>query len=603
MVPMLGGRFQLTDLLASGDLGMVWQALDQGTGRTVAVKVVHPHLAADPRLADRFLRARRELTALWHPGIARLLEVVVDADALALVSDLVPGTDLGRWPARYGPISAGMAREMAESIADALAAAHRAGMVHGDIKPSNVVAPPPGEESARLTDFSIAVLVRAGRRTPVSNTAHWYRAPEVTDGVVPAPASDVYAFGAVLAEILTGGPWLEERDSGLLHRLRDLGLACMRPEPNLRPTAVQAYQALREMASASAGTSSSARTPELAPSAESAGTTDPPTTWPPTTWPATPVRVESGYNGHPIPNWATFDNSDGAHAAPSSSGPNGNGHAANGGGHAGNGGGHAGNGGGPNGGDQRALDGSSAIATGADPHEPVVRHAISAGDVGDPLRPPAERTGRRPFVRRPAGMVTVAAGVLALIAMFPIVQAIRHSTGASSTAPSAGGPADRVSSAPARRAPSSAGAAAAPRLPSSATERSLQGGAEFVRYWYSVFTSAEATGDVTELARVTSADCVSCNEAVAAIRSGYADGGSMRGGAYLVRKVTNNSLWTLDRPVFDATVDRSPRAIVDRGGAVRDRLEPLTFTNCVAVLEWSNDRWRMLDVPTTGCLT
>jgi hypothetical protein len=212
-----------------------------------------------------------------------------------------------------------------------------------------------------------------------------------------------------------------------------------------------------------------------------------------------------------------------------------------------------------------------------------------------------EQVRRRPFLRRPAGIATVVGAMLALIAMIPVIQVVRHATVASSTSP--GAPAGRASSAPPTQAPSSAGAAAAPRLPSSASERSLQGGAEFVRYWYSVFTNAEATGDITELTRVTSGDCASCNEAIAAIRLGYADGGSMRGGIYLVRKVTNNSLWTLQRPVFDATVDRSPRATVDRGGAVRDRLEPLTFTNCVAVLEWSNDRWRLLDLPTAECLT
>lgn len=506
MVPMLGGRFQLTDLLAGGDLGMVWKALDEGTGRTVAVKVIHPHLASDPRLADRFLRARRELTALWHPGIARLLDVVVDADSLALVSDLVPGTDLARWPARYGPISAGMARDVAESIADALVAAHRAGMVHGDIKPSNVVAPPPGGESARLTDFSVAVLVRAGRRTNGSHSAPWYRAPEVTDGVVPAPASDVYALGAVLADLLTGGPWLEERDSGLLHRLRDLGIDCMRAEPNRRPTAIEAYQALREMPSGRSGA--------------------------PTGRPIVPQA--------PLGNRA----------------------------------------------DSPISDGGPAGSTG-----------IGAAHL--------ERTRRRPFLRRPAGLVTMVGALLALIAVVPVVQAVRHAVGPALASPP---PSADVSSAgtssasPSSAGRSSAGAAAAPRLPSSATERSLSGGAEFVRYWYTVLTSAEATGDVTELVRVTSPDCASCAQAIGAIRSGYADGGSIRGGTYLVRKVTNNSLWTLDRPVFDVTIDRSPRVTVDRAGVARDRVESLTFANCVAVLEWSNDRWRLLELPTTGCL-
>ena len=531
MVPVLGGRYQLSDLLASGDAGMVWRALDRGTGRTVAVKVLHPHLAADPRLADRFLRARRELTALWHPGIARLLEVVVDDDALGLVSDLVDGTDVARWPSAYGPMTASTARDVADVIADALISAHRMGMVHGDIKPSNVVIPPPGEGPARLTDFSVAVLIDAGRRAPdfpEPGERPWYRAPEVTRGVVPAPASDVYGLGAVLTEMVAVSAGSHPHNDALLGALRAVASSCLVAEPALRPTAAVVHQRLRALGPAPAPAVGPAPIPHPEPG------------------PAPPSQLVPGPPRRDL-----------------------------------------------------SLPGRSGT-----------HQSTAAPGTADAGRAPVPTFGRdrssatqRPIYRRPLGVALGAVTVVACLVILLIVRAFGDP--APTPPPSAGaqpGGTQPSGAQPSVGAQPSAGSGARPGPPTDAAARSAQGGAEFVRYFFASLGEAASTGDTAEVARLTSPACGACQSAVATIRRSYDNGGSMRGGTYAVRRVTNDSLWSVERPLYEATLDRTPRSSIDSTGAARDSLGPLVFASCTMILEWTGNEWRLLDAPTPGCV-
>lgn len=239
----LARRYRLNEPVADGPTGRLWRGVDLGTGQPVAVKVLHSRLAADPRVADELRVARGTLSALWHPGIARLLDVVVDAGEVGLISELIPGPDLARLLADTGPLPPARAARLAAGIADALAAVHRAGVVHGDLKPTNVILTAPGPRPApgaaagqadppvRLTDVAISTVLGTGAGSPPSP----YSAPWAIDGALPTASSDVHALGVLLREMLTGDPGREP--VGVDPRLLQVIHACVHGERSARPAA------------------------------------------------------------------------------------------------------------------------------------------------------------------------------------------------------------------------------------------------------------------------------------------------------------------------------------------------------------------------------
>jgi hypothetical protein len=123
-----------------------------------------------------------------------------------------------------------------------------------------------------------------------------------------------------------------------------------------------------------------------------------------------------------------------------------------------------------------------------------------------------------------------------------------------------------------------------------------------VQHWFAAFTHAVQTGDTTALTEATSPDCQECQVAVETIESVHASGGQLQGGAYVVRTVTTTDLWSVDRPLYDAIVDRTPRTAVDASGSAQDDLPALSFYNCALVLEWTQDRWQVREVVSPGCV-
>jgi serine/threonine-protein kinase len=170
----------------------------------VALKLLHEELTADQTLVARFVQERNVLTSLRHPRIVGVRDLVVDGSDLALVMDLLPGPDLRGTLRENGPLAPADAVGHCADIAEALAAAHEAGVVHRDVKPENVLLDAAGR--ARLTDFGIARLVdgpRAAGAARIVGTPD-YLAPEVVEGCPPTPAVDVYALATVLFELVTG---------------------------------------------------------------------------------------------------------------------------------------------------------------------------------------------------------------------------------------------------------------------------------------------------------------------------------------------------------------------------------------------------------------
>jgi serine/threonine protein kinase len=210
------GPYEIISLLGSGGMGEVYRARDTRLNRLVAVKVLPPHLAGDPQFRQRFEHEARAISALDHPHICALYDVGEEQGRSYLVMQLLEGETL-ETRLKKGRLPLDQALQYAIQTADALDKAHRAGIVHRDLKPGNVMLTKAG---AKLLDFGLAketghVGAAAGLSmlptTPPGLTAQGtilgtfqYMAPEQLEGKDADARTDIFAFGAVLYEMLTG---------------------------------------------------------------------------------------------------------------------------------------------------------------------------------------------------------------------------------------------------------------------------------------------------------------------------------------------------------------------------------------------------------------
>lgn len=221
----LGSRYVVTEALGVGSTGRVWRGAERGGGE-VAVKVLHPELASRPDVVARFLRERTLLTAVRHPNVVHVRDLVVEGDTVAVVLDLVDGGDLRSLlsSAPGGTLEPEVAARVTADVLSGLAALHRAGVVHCDVKPENVLVAPDGR--ALVTDAGIARLVHGPEEdggAAVIGSAE-YLAPEVASGCRPAAAADLYAAGVLLYELLFGRtPFAGGHPAAVLWRHQALG--------------------------------------------------------------------------------------------------------------------------------------------------------------------------------------------------------------------------------------------------------------------------------------------------------------------------------------------------------------------------------------------
>ena len=214
---LLGGRYELGTLLASGGMGRVWRGRDTVLNRAVAVKILRSEFTDDGAFLARFRAEAQHAAALHHPNIASVFdygEVEEQGERLAyLVMELVDGESLAALLARQRRLDVETSLRVMRGTAAALAVAHGAGLVHRDVKPGNVLVARDGV--VKITDFGIAwsassvPLTRTGQ---VIGTAH-YLSPEQAQGGRATPASDVYALGAVTYECLAGRRVFEGENS------------------------------------------------------------------------------------------------------------------------------------------------------------------------------------------------------------------------------------------------------------------------------------------------------------------------------------------------------------------------------------------------------
>lgn len=203
---VLGGRYRLRRELARGGMATVWEAEDKVLTRPVAIKVLHPHLAVDDGSRVRFRREAVAAAGLAHPHIVTTYDTGRDDQVAYIVMELVEGITLARLLRAEGPLPVAKALDVAAQVADALACAHAHGVIHRDVKPSNILLRADGH--VKVADFGIA-KAGAGNdltRTGVVMGTAKYLSPEQVSGTPAEAASDIYALGIVLYEMLCGVP-------------------------------------------------------------------------------------------------------------------------------------------------------------------------------------------------------------------------------------------------------------------------------------------------------------------------------------------------------------------------------------------------------------
>ncbi len=229
----LDGRYELLEVLGEGSFGRVYRGRDLRLGRVVAVKVIKPWWAEDDAWVGRFQREARLLARVSDPGVVRIYDFGEAEEGPYYVTELVEGESLAD-RLRRGPLPPEEARGVAEQLCGALAAAHREGVLHCDVKPANVLL---GEDGrVRVGDFGVARLAQGTSQAPAATVAGTplYMSPEQARGLPTSAATDVYSAGVVLYEMLAGSPPFTHGS------VVELGLRHLQDPPPPLPAAVPA---------------------------------------------------------------------------------------------------------------------------------------------------------------------------------------------------------------------------------------------------------------------------------------------------------------------------------------------------------------------------
>jgi serine/threonine-protein kinase len=201
---VLDGRYRVDARIAVGGMATVYRALDTRLDRVLALKVMHPTLAADGSFVERFIREAKSVARLAHPNVVQVFDQGTDGSYVYLAMEYVAGCTLRDVLRERGALQPRAALDILEPVLAALGAAHRAGFVHRDMKPENVLIGDDGR--VKVADFGLVRSVDTQTSTTgaVLGTVS-YLAPEQIEQGTADPRADVYACGVVLYEMLTGG--------------------------------------------------------------------------------------------------------------------------------------------------------------------------------------------------------------------------------------------------------------------------------------------------------------------------------------------------------------------------------------------------------------
>jgi serine/threonine protein kinase len=208
--------YEVESVVGAGGIGILYRARQVRLDRPVALKLVEPDVARDPLVRERLRREARMVAALDHPNVVPLYAAGEEDGTVYIVTRWVEGTELGSLIQAEGPLEPSRAARTAAQIASALEMAHEKGLVHRDVKPSNVILTP--EDHVYLTDFGLAK--RAGTAVGLTRVDQMlgtvdYVAPEGIEGSEPDARGDVYSLGCVLFEMLTGNPPFADQGGGM----------------------------------------------------------------------------------------------------------------------------------------------------------------------------------------------------------------------------------------------------------------------------------------------------------------------------------------------------------------------------------------------------
>src|SRR3990172_8897733 len=202
---LLNKRYQLIEELGSGGMAEVFRARDLMLDRYVAIKILRKDFSGNPDFQNHFRQEARAAANLSHPNIVTVHDFGFAEDLLFIVMEHIPGKDLKQLLRQRGRYSIENGIPLIVQACAGIGYAHRAGLVHCDVKPHNMLVTP--DERLKVTDFGIAralATLNPGERTDVVWGSPQYYSPEQAAGHAPSPASDVYSLGVVAYELLTG---------------------------------------------------------------------------------------------------------------------------------------------------------------------------------------------------------------------------------------------------------------------------------------------------------------------------------------------------------------------------------------------------------------